>query len=465
MSKPNSTDQLEFPAEPASQVGSGYPSPNYSAVNYNYVTPASQSQGPNQYPPGSGVPNAYYSPQSSYAVGVDAAGNQYTSPQGLPTATAPPQEYHPHQQYQVAPASAPSQPYPPPQECQPPQGVPPQTLPSQPSVNTNQTQFTDAELDMMPAEDYVPTLKMPSPEELAEAERKEMAPVRKKELMTTKKFVQIQEGYHHEPTRYCCGACETNCHAAAWVMNSLSWVGLILLILGIVLLGYPFIIAGSVVLGVFYIANIIESCCGRHFKYLIHLDKKSTFIQTIKDLQNTAPRIWWTCECYHYETRVRYVTETYTDSNGQSHTRQRRETYQEKVITARGSANFRYKYFADDSGALNDAVHLFDAIRVDFTKQYTFGDRLTEKRYYRQRERFLDTYRFLDVHFDHWDHYDLPGFKEHKMCLMDLKKKPCCMNACVYVIFILLTVPMFHRLWLDSVSLNAKFHMNKIVYS
>ncbi|KAK2954447.1 putative TMEM151 family protein [Blattamonas nauphoetae] len=455
MSKQNSADQAECPADPPSQMDSDSPIPNHSSVNSNVLTPETQSQGPNQSPSGSSVQNTNFSPQCSYAVCVDAPGNQYY----------PPQHFNPLQQNQVVPASTPNRLYPPPQECQPPQGIPPQTLPGQTEAHTNKTHFSEEELDMMPAEDYVPTLKMPSAEELAEAERQEMTDIRKKELMTTKKFIQIQEGYTHDPTKYCCGACETNCHAASWILNVFAWCGITLLLLGIFVFGQPFIVGGCFALILFYVANIVESCCGRHFKYLIHLDKKHTFIQTIKDLQNTPPRIWWTCECYHYETRVRYITETYTDSNGNTQVRQRRETYEEKVVTATGCADFRYKYFTDDSGALNDAVHLFDAIRVDFSKTYTFGDDLTEKRYHRQREKFLDAYRYLDVHFDNADHWDLPGFKEHKMCLTDLKKRPCCMNACVYVLFILLTVPMFHRLWLDSVSLNAKFHINKIVFS
>ncbi|KAK2946053.1 hypothetical protein BLNAU_19012 [Blattamonas nauphoetae] len=311
---------------------------------------------------------------------------------------------------------------------------------------------------------YQPVPAMPVPIATVQGEDEEMKPVKRKHYQTHKDFVQIQEGVYHTPERYCGGACETDCYPASLIFMVFFWAGLAMLAVGIILRVTALLIAGAAVSGFFYLANIIESCCGRHFKYLTHLNDSDSFIDIVYGMRNSAPRIWWTCECYHYETRVRYVNETYTDSNGQQRTRQRRETYEEKVVTSSGIQDLHMKRWEDVSGNLTEAVYLFNAIRVDFTKEYHYADSKSQRHAMEQKELFLLQYRFRDSHFDWWEHFEIPGFRTNMMCMVDPKKKPKAMNAGLYVLCILLTVPFIYRRWIDKKSVSAKFHVCKSLY-
>jgi hypothetical protein len=66
----------------------------------------------------------------------------------------------------------------------------------------------------------------------------------------------------------------------------------------------------------------------------------------VEQLKRAPPLLSMICQCYHYETRTRYVTETYTEYvNEQSvmRTRTRIETYREKVVTYNGYETFHYR--------------------------------------------------------------------------------------------------------------------------
>ena len=64
--------------------------------------------------------------------------------------------------------------------------------------------------------------------------------------------------------------------------------------------------------------------------------------------------------CYHYETRT--ITETHTDSNGNSSTTTRQVT--ERVNTWSGNEEWIYSYFDDNSGELADEIRRFQTTKI-----------------------------------------------------------------------------------------------------
>lgn len=86
--------------------------------------------------------------------------------------------------------------------------------------------------------------------------------------------------------------------------------------------------------------------------------------------------MYFTCECYHFETRYRTVT-YYETVDGKSVQRTRTESYQEKVVTYSGSEDFRYKSSEDVSYQISDDIYCNDFIKIKFSHNYLFANEET----------------------------------------------------------------------------------------
>jgi hypothetical protein len=82
-----------------------------------------------------------------------------------------------------------------------------------------------------------------------------------------------------------------------------------------------------------YILQLIESMCSSTYRYVSNVESLKDTGIIIDKLKMTRPEIIFHIQNYHYETRTRPVT--YTDDDGNSHTRY--ETYTERVNTHRAS--------------------------------------------------------------------------------------------------------------------------------
>merc|ERR1712202_12033 len=98
----------------------------------------------------------------------------------------------------------------------------------------------------------------------------------------------------------------------------------------------------------FYLLDIVESAITSTCKYLNNIEEKDGVHRFVDRLQRTAPQIVWRIQCYHMETRTRWTT--YTDANGNSHSRL--ETYTVRVNTHYASQRYQYDSWDDVSGKL-----------------------------------------------------------------------------------------------------------------
>jgi len=302
-----------------------------------------------------------------------------------------------------------------------------------------------------------------------------------KEPSEKETFIQIQEGVSFVPYRHCCG-CTRSPNIMGAIFNFTLWCGFLFLILAFVL-RLPFsqnLVSsdfGKQFLGIFvlpdfkiylgilggiYLIYFIDVFCTNTRKYLSNMDYLEDFMTFINRIKSTPPTMGFSCECYHYETRYRTVH--YKDSQGNSRTRQ--ESYQEKVVTHRETERFNYREWEDISGNVTQDILVFIATKVKFTKNWVCGDQRTLQIYEEQKGRFIGRNKFRDVHFSFWTFYDINGFQDRKLCIVDLGQSSPHMKFSSYLMFSLLLMCSWpYRMWLEYKTVRSRFHVTKRIYT
>ncbi|KAL0488930.1 hypothetical protein AKO1_009098 [Acrasis kona] len=283
--------------------------------------------------------------------------------------------------------------------------------------------------------------------------------------------IQIQPTYqHHEEVFF--GCCRKSPHMLSLLFNLFLLASIIFIIVAGILYGTnpsrnnkTVLIVAGCVLPVAFIAYIIEAFCSSTYSYLANLLEVEDIVTHINRIRDTAPVLRFHCECYHYETRLVTVSYTETDSNGVTRTRHRTETREEKVVTYTESERFEFRAHNDTSGVVSNELLTFNAIRIDFTKQWNAGDQMTADTYSSRYMNFKLRNQFRDTHFNAWETFDVPGFESKMLAIVDINKKNKMLSAGWYTFFTLLLLNSWaYRIWMDSVSVKAKYHFNKTIY-
>ncbi|PRP80031.1 cytochrome p450 family protein [Planoprotostelium fungivorum] len=220
-------------------------------------------------------------------------------------------------------------------------------------------------------------------------------------------------------------------------------------------------IVASVILFIIYWTMVLTAETYNYLKNFVHTDGFFHHIQTMKV---TPPTLVFRCECYHYETRTVYGTESYTDSNGRSQTRRTTRTETVKVVSFRDSEEFRYSHYDDRSGDLSDGVARFNIVRVEMTQGWVAGDNYTQNEYLGQKNHFICRNQGRDTHFSQWDDFGTPGFRSNMMCALDPTNIPKMLSSTWYILFSLFFLTWIYRIWFDRVSVSARFHFVKAIY-
>ena len=178
-------------------------------------------------------------------------------------------------------------------------------------------------------------------------------------------------------------------HVCSFILNFLLWADIIFILLAVIFgrrshsafhecfkalqeFWYLFTLP--------YIFYLIEVFCSSTFKYLINIKESNDVVQYVVDMKKGKPVLEFWCECYHYETRTRWVTEHYTENTSkgpEQRTRQKMETYTEKVVTSTHTDHFQYRIHNDFSGLISDDVYKNDLIKINFITDIQFGNEYT----------------------------------------------------------------------------------------
>merc|ERR1711964_634616 len=131
-----------------------------------------------------------------------------------------------------------------------------------------------------------------------------------------------------------------------------------------------------IIAATFYLGYLVEICLGSTQKYLCNIEEKDGVHRFVDRLQRTAPQIIWEIQCYHMETRTRWVS--YTDANG--NTSSRLETYTVRVNTHFASQHYQYDSWDDVSGQLPSLTD-YMLTKLTIGKRWMFADAFTEVDY------------------------------------------------------------------------------------
>jgi len=170
--------------------------------------------------------------------------------------------------------------------------------------------------------------------------------------------------------------------------------------------------------------------------------------------QNGVPSILWHMECYHYETRYRTVTSR--DANGNMTSRT--ESYQVKVVTWTGSANFQYSSWRDLSTDVADLAE-YQITRVRFYKYFVFADDNTRNSYFFQKQYFINVNN-RDTHYNFSESFDILGYIGRAIS-KTTSEIPLCLNVCGYLFISLFMVEVFYTYWLIRISPKKTFTYTK----
>ncbi|XP_034080985.1 transmembrane protein 151B [Gymnodraco acuticeps] len=144
--------------------------------------------------------------------------------------------------------------------------------------------------------------------------------------------------------------------------------------------------------------------------------------ERVQRLQQATPCIWWKAISYHYVRRTRQVTRY---RNGDAYTTT--QVYHERVNTHASSSEFDYGRYGvkDVSKELLD-LQLHPAVRLRFTKCFSFSSARAEAAYLTQRARFFGENEGLDDYMEAREgmHLKNVDFREHILAFPDPTRQP-----------------------------------------
>ena len=217
---------------------------------------------------------------------------------------------------------------------------------------------------------------------------------------------------------------------------------------------------------VVYLVYLIEFCCSNTLSYLWNKKDSGSIYNYVNQIKNTKPSISMTCECYHFETRIRYVTESYTvqGTNGpETRTRQRMETYQQKVVTHSETEQFDFQRFYEISRMISDDIYNNDLIKIKFGKKIEFGDPFTRNRYDLQLTEFVRRNKNRDSCFSYSEYKEIPGYKE-RMFSVNGEKHSCLINWPCYTLITFFGFSWFYRIWVEAKCVRGSYNFQMIVF-
>jgi hypothetical protein len=223
---------------------------------------------------------------------------------------------------------------------------------------------------------------------------------------------------------------------------------------------------------------LFNSFASPTLKYLWHLNPVEDVVAYIRGREATPPELGFTCECYHMETRTRFITEHYTEYEEQydpstqscrtvavSKSRQKQETDQERVVTFKGDERFGYSQWDDISGELTADIYRYQAMRVDFSFKVDFGDREIEDRYNVKKKQFISNNERRDKCFDFHEYCRIADFHPRMLAIVDAKKKSPLLHWVSYIFIALVGLSWPYRIWFDRETASGAFTFRKRIFA
>ena len=208
-----------------------------------------------------------------------------------------------------------------------------------------------------------------------------------------------------------------------------------------------------------YLIYIIIEFCSSTSKYLRNKKTGQEMYETMGKFFSAPPSIIFECQCYHHET-VHYSTR---DEKGNTHY----ETRTEKVVTYSETYNMPFYSARDVSGLfyLNcDEAYIKKKlyIKLELKEEINFADAISYMDYQYYKEQFWKRNRFRDVYMDFNEKRKVNGLVHYNLIKI-WENEPCIVSFGWFMIFTLLTLCEFYKLYINTFFVYQEFKIRKIV--
>ena len=193
----------------------------------------------------------------------------------------------------------------------------------------------------------------------------------------------------------------------------------------------------------------------RLLRNIVSMQDAHTYLQ---ELLHKPPYINFHVHAYHYETRTRVVTESHTDSEGQTHTTHRTETYQEQVTTLQLKKPYQIEFWRDVTNTRELLLpQRFRIVKIKIETAINAIDLRAQQHYNLEWQNFNDRYKGADVWVDFSVTSGIKGMKtDVLLAFLDLKEQPLFLNIFFYFCASFTPFCMSYCLWLDRFSAVSK---------
>ncbi|XP_030636256.1 transmembrane protein 151B [Chanos chanos] len=175
-------------------------------------------------------------------------------------------------------------------------------------------------------------------------------------------------------------------------------------------------------LAMLYVVYLVECWhCYSKTAMLVQAEVAEVY-ERVQRLQQATPCIWWKAISYHYVRRTRQVTRY---RNGDAYTTT--QVYHERVNTHAASSEFDYtRYGVKDVSKDLRGLLEYPAVRLRFTKCFSFSSARAEAAYLTQRARFFGENEGLDDYMEAREgmHLKNVDFREHMLAFPDPSRQP-----------------------------------------
>ena len=203
---------------------------------------------------------------------------------------------------------------------------------------------------------------------------------------------------------------------------------------------FPLYCVGVGLMVLIYYIECFFAATGRFVKNKRNL----TEIQNhLNDVVAADGNIRFHVTCYHYETRTKTVY--YTDSEGRSQSRT--ETYQEMVVTHRASGDFYFKRCEDRTGKI--VIYFEKLTRLQLNTKYDFANSESRAAYERQKANFKLAHDFDDYQTFR-EEFKIRGLEKRVLIVPPGARVPGCMSIWMYILFSMIGLSFFYRLWFQE---------------
>mmetsp|Transcript_11700 Transcript_11700/g.20829 ORF Transcript_11700/g.20829 Transcript_11700/m.20829 type:complete len:356 (+) Transcript_11700:456-1523(+) len=219
----------------------------------------------------------------------------------------------------------------------------------------------------------------------------------------------------------------------------------------------------------FYVIHLIESLgTSGHLRFLCnreHTNESHNEHELFGRMRRCRPRFVMKIECYHMQTRTRWVTESYQDSEGKTQTREVRETYEEKVITYTGRQEKVFESWEDSSGpgprlgdVRKDCVGLLVRVERDIEM-----DEETKSAFKAEAKAFVRKHRHRDDFYSYGESIEVDGFRPAIFLFAKDRTPRYLSSTFLFVVMSLLALDVPLRIQMQRLTLSTTWTLRKKV--